>query len=60
MVLVYTGIAVSPDDGAQVQALLRAKYPVQKRALDGYTRLRRRGRPVSRPASVHLGISVAD
>jgi PPOX class probable F420-dependent enzyme len=62
-----TGVAVegrarflSPDDGGQVQALLRAKYPIQKRALDIYTRLRRRGRPVSRSTSVHLGISVAD
>ena len=51
---------LSQDDGAHVQVLLRAKYPVQKRALDIYTRLRRRGRPAPPEASVYLGISVAD
>jgi hypothetical protein len=51
---------LSKDDDAQVQVLLREKYPIQKRALDIYTRMRRRGRPASRKASVHLGISVAD
>ena len=45
-------------DGPRVQALLRAKYPIQKRALDTYARLRRRGRPEAAGLSAHLAITV--
>jgi PPOX class probable F420-dependent enzyme len=41
---------------ARVQSMLRAKYPIQKRALDIYSRLRRRGAPA--PASAYVEIAV--
>jgi uncharacterized protein len=46
-------------DGTRVQTLLRAKYPIQKRALDVYAWLRRRGRPEPAGRSVHLAITVS-
>lgn len=50
---------LAQDDGEHIQALLRAKYPIQKRALDVYTRLRRRGRAASHEASAYIAISLA-
>jgi uncharacterized protein len=41
---------------ARVQSMLRAKYPIQKRALDFYSRLRRRGAPA--PASAYVEIAL--
>lgn len=46
-------------DGPLIQSLLRAKYPIQKRLLDAYARLRRRGRPASPAASTYIAISVS-
>ena len=42
-----TGAAriLADSEGARVQTRLRAKYPIQKRALDAYARLRRHGDP---------------
>lgn len=48
--------ALPAADGARVQALLRAKYPVQKRALDLYGRLHTGGQPGS---STYLAVSVS-
>ena len=48
------------EDGEHLQGLLRAKYPLQKRALDAYSRLRRRGRLAPQPAPVYLAISLTD
>jgi PPOX class probable F420-dependent enzyme len=45
-------------DAPSIQALLRAKYPVQKRLLDAYTQFRRRGRPDSAEASTYVSISI--
>jgi PPOX class probable F420-dependent enzyme len=45
-------------DGASIQSRLRAKYFVQKRLLDGYARLRRRGRPPAPDASTYVAISI--
>jgi uncharacterized protein len=50
----------SGGDGARVQSLLRAKYPLQKRALGTYTRLRYRARLGSWEASAYIAISLAD
>ena len=41
---------------SRVQSMLRAKCPIQKRALDIYSRLRRRGAPS--PASAYVEIAV--
>jgi PPOX class probable F420-dependent enzyme len=46
-------------EAASIQSLLRAKYSVQKRLLDGYAWFRRRGRPASPEASTHIAISLA-
>jgi uncharacterized protein len=48
------------SEEARVQTLLRAKYPIQKRALDAYSRLRRRGRPVAPDPSKYVAIAVID
>lgn len=48
---------LAPDDGPRIQAMLRAKYPLQKRAVDAYTRLRRRGHAAPSGASTYLAIS---
>ncbi|MGH8961935.1 MAG: hypothetical protein ACRDWT_12230, partial [Jatrophihabitantaceae bacterium] len=40
----------------RVQSMLCAKYPIQKRALDIYSPLRRRGAPA--PASAYVEIAV--
>jgi uncharacterized protein len=47
-------------EGPEVQALLRAKYPVQKRALDAYTLLRRRRHPTVPDPSTYVAITVTD
>ncbi|MEO8889732.1 MAG: PPOX class F420-dependent oxidoreductase [Jatrophihabitantaceae bacterium] len=47
-------------EGPQVQALLRAKYPIQKRALDAYTQLRRRGHPTAPDPGTYVAITVTD
>lgn len=45
-------------EGQQVQALLRAKYPIQKRALDAYTRLRRRPHLTDPDPGIYVAITV--
>lgn len=57
-----TGVAqiLPVSEGPQVQTLLRAKYPIQKRALDAYTRLRRRGRSTAADPSTYVAIAVTD
>jgi PPOX class probable F420-dependent enzyme len=52
---------ILPDsEGRQVQALLRAKYPIQKRALNAYNWLRRGGaQPASPGPSTYLAISIS-
>lgn len=44
------------DCGTTVQSMLRAKYPIQKRALDLYSRLRRGGAPA--PAATYVEVAL--
>ncbi|MGH3422005.1 MAG: PPOX class F420-dependent oxidoreductase [Streptosporangiaceae bacterium] len=46
------------EEGARVQQLLRAKYPIQKRALDVYAWLRRRGHPSPPGLDAYLAVTV--
>jgi PPOX class probable F420-dependent enzyme len=46
------------EDGIRIQQLLRAKYPLQKRALDGYAWLRRRGRSSEPGRDAYLAITI--
>lgn len=48
---------LAPDDGPRIQGMLWAKYPLQKRALEVYTRLRRRGHAATPGASTYLAVS---
>jgi uncharacterized protein len=45
-------------EGPFIQLLLRAKYPIQKRLLDGYTQFRRRGRAATPEASSYISIAL--
>ncbi len=60
-----TGEALSDEarilptaDGPRIQAMLRAKYPIQKRALNIYTRLRQRRQPTPSDPDIYLAISI--
>lgn len=56
--LAAEGRSLPDGNGPPVQALLRSKYPIQKRALDTYTRARRLRRSASSPAGVYLAITI--
>lgn len=43
-------------DGVRIQRLLRAKYPIQRRALEAYRWLQRRGRPPAPGGDAYLAV----
>jgi PPOX class probable F420-dependent enzyme len=45
-------------EGPSVQSLLRGKYALQKRMLEAYAHVRRRGRPTPPEANTYLAISI--
>lgn len=47
-------------EGPQVQTLLLAKYPIQKRALDAYSRLRRGRQPAGPDQGTYVAIAITD
>lgn len=49
---------LAAHDAANARHLIRAKYPIQKRALDAYGYLRRRGRATDKSISIYLAITL--
>lgn len=49
---------LAAHDAAEARHLIRAKYPVQKRVLDAYGWVRRRGRATNEAMSVYLAITL--